>query len=85
MTPSARTLDIAAPLRTYPRSGVIIPLVACVRNRAQRCFDVVPSPFVVEGASDQSRYERTPSSRPRPAIQVFDKIGIKLYVYSHVL
>ena len=85
MTHSARSLIVAPALRTHPSAGVIVPLVACVRNGTQRCLDVVPSPVVVKAPADQSRDECTASSRPCPAIQVLDKIVVQLYVYSHVL
>lgn len=85
MTPSAGPLGVALPLGTHPGAGVIIPFVARVGNGAQRCFDVVPVPLVVETPSDQGCDERTSPARTCPAIQVLNKIVIQLYVYSHVL
>ena len=83
-TCSAGPLGIPLSLGAYPGSGILIPLMARIGDGAQRGFDVIPSPFVIESPSDQSCDERTTPSGPCPTIQVFNKIVIQLNVYSHV-
>ena len=49
---------IASPLTPHPFGWVVIPVVAGVGDPAERCFDVVPAPLVVEPPPNQPSDER---------------------------
>ncbi len=44
---------IASPLTPHPFGWVVIPVVAGVGDPAERCFEIVPSPLVVEPTPNQ--------------------------------
>src|SRR5262245_21724927 len=87
---SSRTLATSADatpvgaLAADPLTGIVIPLVALVGDGPERCFDIVPSSFVIEPASNQLCDECAASPGSSPPIEFGDELVIHGIVQSHV-
>jgi len=57
--------------------------VAVVGQATKSGFDVVPTPFVLEAASNEFGDERAASAWARPPIELVHEIGIQRYVQTH--
>ena len=68
-----------------PVRRICVPLVARIGNRAERGFDVVPTPLVLQRSPDHLCDERAAPSRACPPVELGYQIIIERYVQSHVL
>src|SRR2546430_11225149 len=66
-----------------PRFGVLVPLVAGIRNRAERCFDLVPASALLECTSERLPDERTPATSPDTSVEVCDDRVVEADVQTH--
>ena len=67
----------------HPRGGVVVPVVAGIRQAAERRFDVVPASFVVKTALDQFGDERASPSWARASINLRHEVIGECYVQTH--
>ena len=60
-------------LLTYPRRRIVVPIVAAIRNAAQRRLDVIPTPFIVERPSDEFGDEGATTTGARTPVEFYDE------------
>jgi len=77
------TRGIATALRRDPGSGIWIPLVLTVCERADTGFDVLPAPLVVERATEGLGDEGAATTPSDALIELRDEIVIQAYVQTH--
>ena len=70
-------------LRSDPRSGVRIPVVACVSQRSQASLDLIPALFIVDGCTHDTGDVLGSSPLTDPPIYLGHQIIIEDYVNSH--
>lgn len=63
-----------------PGSGIFVPLVTAIADRAERPFDLMPALLFVEGALDRMRDECASLPAPGEAIYVAHQSVIQAYV-----
>jgi len=68
-----------------PFSGIVIPFVALVGDGPEGCLDIVPSPLVIESATNQLCDECAASPASSPLVEFGNELVINGYVQSHVL
>jgi hypothetical protein len=80
---SANATPVGA-LAADPFTGIVIPFVALIGDRPERCLDIVPSPLVIESAANQLCDECAASSASSPPIELGNELVIDGNVQSHV-
>jgi len=81
---SADATPIGA-LAADPLSGIVIPFVALIGDRPERCLDIVPSPLVIESAANQFCDECAAPPASNPPVKSGNEHVIDGNVQSHVL
>ena len=74
---------IASPLTPHPFGWVVIPVVAGVGDSAERCFEVVPSPLVVETPPNQLSDEDASFSATGTPVDLGHQIVVQGDVQPH--
>ena len=77
---SAGPPTVIPSLRPDPVRGILVPLVAGVRDSPQGCFDVVPPTLIIQTASDQLGDESTPTPLLRSPVECRDQFVIQVKV-----
>ena len=70
-------------LSPYPGRRILVPLVTAIGQAAERGFDVVPAPFVVQTALDELGDERAPAAGARTPVDLGHEIVVQGYVQTH--
>jgi hypothetical protein len=68
-----------------PCSRIVVPVMAFVRQLAERCLNVIPASLVVESTSDQLGDKAASTPWPYSTIQLSHELMIERYVQTHVL
>lgn len=79
----ADTASIDAPLLTYPRRGIGIPLVTFGGDLSEGHHDVVPAAVILQRTADCLRNERAPLAPADPAVELRDQSLVQTNVYTH--
>jgi hypothetical protein len=76
---------VTAPLRPDPSSGILVPIVTTVRDRAETRLNVVPSLFVLEPTTDDLGQKSASSSLSSASVEFRHQIVLEPDVQTHVL
>lgn len=77
---SSRTLAMSADatligtLATDPIARIIVPFVTLVGDSSERSLDIIPSPLIIESATNQLCDERATSPAPSPLVELGDEL-----------
>ena len=74
---------MSPPLASHPLRRVVVPVMAGVGDAAERCFDVVPAPLVVEPAPDQLSDECAALSRAGTPVEFSHEFVVQSDVQPH--
>ena len=67
-------------LCSNPAGRIVVPQVARILDRTDRGFKLVPTPLVVEGATNEADQEWAPLPSPEAGVQLGDEFVGKLNV-----
>ncbi len=59
--------------------------MAGIGQTTERCFDLLPAPFVLQSAFDQRRDEGAAPARAGAPVELCDEVIVQRYVYMHGL
>jgi hypothetical protein len=76
---------IAASLTMHPFGRILVPLVTCFRQLAERSFDVVPPPLVLQPTPNQLSDKRAAASWADSRIELGNEVVVQRNVQTHVL
>ncbi len=76
---SACPADVGA-LCSNPTGGIVVPRMTGIVDRTDRGFKLVPTPLVIERATDEADQKWAPLSGPNAGVQFGDEFVGKLNV-----
>ena len=80
---SADALPVRRALTTHPSSRIRVPLMAVIRDGADRRLERLPALLIVQRTLHRLRDEPAPSASPDPLVEAADDLLIQRDVHSH--
>jgi hypothetical protein len=81
--PLPDALVVGAPLVAHPASGIVVPVVTAVGDRAECGIDRFPATIAVERALDGVRDVGASATAAYPAIELTNQPLVQRNVHSH--